>query len=300
MATCPAHSDDFMTTVLITGASGFIGRSLAPVLRQAGIRTVGGSRAAQELPDFDRVYRARLGDSLQPILEAERVDVIVHGALAEGPEAYEINVAGTTRWLEEAKAAGVGLQIFLSTLSATADAASDYGRAKFALQQRFTAAGEVIFRLGVVVGDGGMFGRMRESARRYPVVPMLDGGEQLVYVLGIGYLAAILRDCILQNGEGLHGRAWNPHQPRAYTLREVMQAILRHYGYRRLLLPIPARPILALLRAAEKLPGVKLPITSANVMGLVRQGRQQIPSDFDRFGYGEETLEALIGRLAAR
>ncbi|MCX6029775.1 MAG: NAD-dependent epimerase/dehydratase family protein [Chloroflexi bacterium] len=289
-----------MTTVLITGASGFIARSLAPVLRQTGIRTVGGSRTAQELPDFDRVYRARLGDSLQPIFEAEQVDAIVHGALAEGPDAYEINVAGTTRWLEEASAAGVSLQIFLSTLSATADAAADYGRAKFVLQQRFTAAGEVVFRLGVVVGDGGMFARMRESARRYPVVPMLDGGEQLVYVLGIGYLAAILRDCILRNGEGLRGQAWNPHQPRAYTLREVTEAILRHYGYRRLLLPIPARPILALLLAAEKLPGVKLPVTSANVRGLVKQGRQEIPSDFDRFGYGEESLEALSSRLASR
>jgi nucleoside-diphosphate-sugar epimerase len=289
-----------MTTVLITGASGFIGRSLAPVLQQAGMRTIGSSRAAQELPGFDRVYRASLGDPLRPILEAERVDAVVHGALAEGPDAYAVNVTGTTRWLEEAKAAGVGLQIFLSTLSATADAAADYGRAKFILQQRFTAAGEVVFRLGVVVGDGGMFARMRESARRYPIVPLLDGGQQLIYVLGIGYLTAILRDCILQNGAGLRGRAWNPHQPRAYTLREVMRAILRHYGYRRLLLPIPARPILALLLAAEKLPGVKLPVTSANVMGLVKQSRQEIPSDFDRFGYPEESLEALIGRLADR
>ncbi len=286
-----------MTTVLITGASGFIARSLAPLLQREGIRTVGTSRKGQALPGFDRVYAAGLGDSLSPVFDAERVAAVVHCALAEGPDAYRLNVEGTTRWLEEARTAGAGLQIFLSTLSATADAPSDYGRAKFAVEQRFVALNEVIFRLGVVVGDGGMFARIRASARRYSIVPMLDGGRQHIYVLGIGCLTAILADCIRRNGEGLRGRAWNPHQPRAYTLREVTQAIIQRDGLRRLLLPVPVPPILALLLTAEKLPFLKLPITSANVQGLIRQGRQEIPSDFGRFGYPEESLETLIGQL---
>jgi hypothetical protein len=69
------------------------------------------------------------------------------------------------------------------------------------------------------------------------------------------------------------------------------------------LLPIPARPILTFLLAAERLPflpltGIfdKLPVTSANVIGLIRQGRQHIPSDFARFGYPEQTLDDLVGQ----
>jgi len=149
-----------------------------------------------------------------------------------------------------------------------------------------------------VVGDGGMFARLRESARRYPVVPLLDGGNQLVYVLGIGYLCAVLRDCILYNGAGLRGHGWNLHVPRAYTLREVIRSINRHYGHRRLLLPIPAWPLLTTLLLVEKLPFLRLPITSANVKGLIQQGRQAIPSDFARFGYPEESLDALIETVA--
>jgi len=287
-----------MTTVLITGAGGFIAKHLAATLKEAGIRTAGTSRQGRAIPGFDQVYPARLGDPLSPVLAAEKVDALVHCALDAGPRAYEVNVSGTTRWLEEARASGVGLQIFLSTLSASPDALSDYGRAKYALEQRFAAAGQVVFRLGVVVGDGGMFGRLRESARRYPVVPLLDGGRQFIYVLGIGYLCAVLRDCILRGGEGLRGRGWNLHTPRAYTLREVIQTINRHYGYRRLLLPIPARPILAALLLVEKLSFLHLPITSANVKGLIQQGRQEIPTDFGRFGYPEESLDALVAGVA--
>ena len=222
----------------------------------------------------------------------------MHSALDTGPDAYETNVAGTTRWLEEARTAGVPLQILLSTLSADADALADYGRAKYALEQRFSAAGEVVFRLGVVVGDGGMFARMVASARRAPVAPMLDGGRQLVYVLGIGRLCAILRDAIRTNGEGLRGRAWNLQQPQAYTLREVTESICRGYGLRRLLLPVPARPILVLLLALEKLPLPRLPVTSTNVKGLIQGTAREMPSDFDRFGYQAESLDELVAKVA--
>ena len=285
-----------MATVLITGANGFIARNLAPVLKEAGMRVAGTARSGQMTPGFDAVYAASLGDSLQPILVAERIDAIVHAALDSGPDAYRANVDGTTRWLEEAHAAGVPLQILLSTLSAAPDALSDYGRGKFALEQRFVVRDQVVFRMAIVVGDGGMFARLRESSRRFPVVPLLGGGRQPVYVLGIDFLCNVIRDCVAANGEGLRGRGWNLQQPTAYRLRDVIAAINRGCGYRRLLLPVPVRPILALLQMIEKLPAPRLPITSTNVRGLTQAAAQPAPSDFARFGYPEERLDALIAR----
>ena len=245
-----------MTTVLITGANGFIACNLAPALKDAGMRVVSTSR----------------------------------------PDAYRVNVDGTTRWLDEASAGGVPLQILLSTLSAAPDALSDYGRSKYVLEQRFIARDQVIFRMAIVVGDGGMFARLRESARRSPVVPLLDGGRQPVYVLGIGFLCNVIRDCIVANGAGLRGCGWNLQQPQASTLREVTAAICRGYGFRRLLLPVPLRPILALLVAVERLPFPTLPVNSTNVRGLIQAEGQSYPSDFARFGFPEESLDVLIAR----
>ncbi len=112
--------------------------------------------------------------------------------------------------LEEAEAAGVPLQIFLSTLSAEPDALSDYGRAKYELEQRFTAAQQIVFRLGVVVGDGGMYARIRSSATRLPVTPLLDGGRQLIYVLGIDTLCLCAAGCNPCPRRGLARRSMEP------------------------------------------------------------------------------------------
>lgn len=259
------------------------------------MRVIGTSRHEQQVPGFDRVDAARLGDSLANVLAVERIDAVVHTAL---DPAYDVNVNGTTRWLEEAAAAGVGMQILLSSLSADANALADYGRAKHALEERFLAANQVVFRLGVVVGNGGMFARMVDSARRYPIVPLLDNGAQLIYVLGIDRLCAVLRDCILSGGKELRGRAWNLQQPTPYPLRDVIRAIVKGYGLRRALLPLPARPMVGLLQLIEKQALIRLPVTSTNVKGLIQQGRREFPSDLARFGYPEESLTELIKRAA--
>jgi nucleoside-diphosphate-sugar epimerase len=286
-----------MTTVLITGAGGFIARHLAQTLHAAGLRMLGASHSAATLPGYDRIFPASLGETLLPALAAEPVDAVVHTALATGPDAYRLNVDGTARWLDEGRAAGVGLQILLSTLSAEAGALSDYGRAKWALEQRFAAANEVAFRLGVVVGDGGMYARIRSSATRLPLTPLLDGGRQLLYVVGIDALCTVLRDTIVSNGAGLRGRAWNLVQPEPVTLRAMVEAIQRQAGKRSLLVPVPTKPMLVGLRVAESVPLLRLPVSSSNVAGLRQQGQRRVQSDWAHFGQPVQPLEALIATV---
>ncbi len=289
-----------MTTVLITGAGGFIARRLAQTLDDAGMTVVGASHSAGVPPRYGRVFSASLGETLLPALASQPVDAIVHTALATGPDAYRLNVAGTGRWLDEGRAAGVGVQILLSTLSAEADALTDYGRAKWALERRFAAADEVAFRLGVVVGDGGMYARIRSSATRLPVTPLLDGGRQLLYVVGIDALCAVLRNAIASNGAGLRGATWNLVQPQPVTLRAMVEAIRRQAGMRSLLVPVPTGPVLAGLRVVESVPLMRLPVSSSNVRGLIQQGQRRVASDWARFGEPEQPLEVLIAQASVR
>ncbi len=289
-----------MTTVLLTGAGGFIARRLAQTLNEAGMAVLGASHSAAALPGYGRVFPASLGETLLPALASRPVDAIVHTALATGPDAYRLNVEGASRWLDEGRAAGVGVQILLSTLSAEAEALSDYGRAKWALEQRFAGADEVALRLGVVVGDGGMYARMRSSATRLPVTPLLDGGRQLLYVVGIDALCAVLRDAITSNGAGLRGRSWNLVQPQPVTLRELIEAMQRQAGRRSLLLAVPTKPVLAGLKLAESVPMIRLPVSSSNVRGLVQQGQRRVDTDWERFGQPVQPLEALVAAAQAR
>lgn len=283
-----------MTSVLITGAGGFIARHLARALHDAGVSVLGASHSATALPSYQRVFPASLGKTLLPALAAQPVDAIVHTALAAGSDAYRLNVQGTSRWLDEGRAAGVRLQVLLSTLSAEENALSDYGRAKWALEQRFIAAEEVALRLGVVVGDGGMYTRMRSSATRLPITPLLDGGRQLLYVVGIDALCAVLRAVIASNGADLRGCAWNLVQPEPVTLRAMVEAIQRQAGKRALLVSVPTKPVQIGLRLAESVPLLRLPVSSSNVAGLRQQGQRRVQSDWPRFSQPVQALEALI------
>jgi len=283
-----------LKTVLITGAGGFIAGHLAQTLRPENIRTIGISRNATDIVGFDKVYNAGLGESLKPVLASEQIDCVVHCANHTGKNEFEINVKGTTLWLEETEQQGVNLQIFLSSLLAKPDALSEYARAKHELEQKFMAINQVVYRPGMVVGDGGVFKKMKQSIEKLPIVPLLDGGNSRIYITGIGFFCRVVRDCIQNNGETLRGRAWRIQQTKAYTLKDVMRSIRHHFGYRCSFVPLPSFLVLWPVILLEKLPFVNLNVSSTNIKGLRQSGQDEYKSDFDKFAYPEQSLDELI------
>ena len=286
-----------MTSVLITGAGGFIARNVAKRLKQEGMHTVGVSRKTSHIPFFDTIYNASFGESLKHVFQGEAIDVIVHCAHHGGKKEFEINLNGAMLWVEEAGANGVELQIFLSSLLAKKDALSEYGRVKFELERHFVSAHQVAYRPGLVVGDGGMFGKMKQSIQRLPVVPLLNKGKTKVYITGIDFLCSVIRDCIIKRGKGLKGRAWAIHQHKACDLKEVMISIRQQFHYSCWFFPVPSSLVLGVLLALETVPFLNLPLRSTNLKGLKQGGQEDPRSDFDMFGYPEEDLDTLVKKI---
>ncbi len=115
--------------ILITGASGFIGRALCGALADRGHQvTAQVRRAAQALTDprIDSLVHADLGGAALPEREWQRTDVVIHlAALAavargvqsdEAAKAYrEVNVDLTRHLAQQAAQAGVRGFVFLSS-----------------------------------------------------------------------------------------------------------------------------------------------------------------------------------------
>lgn len=112
---------------LITGASGFVGRSLCAALSMGGltVRTAMRSRQGQA-DDFDGVFVGSIDAETQWAAALRGIDTVVHLAarvhvmndVSENPLAdfRRINVAGTLHLARQAAAAGVKRFVFISSI----------------------------------------------------------------------------------------------------------------------------------------------------------------------------------------
>lgn len=171
---------------------------------------------------------------------------------------------GTIALAEAARMAGVTRQVFVSSLSARPDATSEYGRTKLEIEAHFHDHSDVIVRPGMVIGNGGVFGRILDMARRHPVLPLPDGGRTRLPIIGTRSLCR----CVEQVLHGVGGIEVNLFYPEMPSLREIMTAVCRVIGKRRLFVPIPASLLLAPLVIFEKF-RLKSPIDVENLRGYL-------------------------------
>jgi nucleoside-diphosphate-sugar epimerase len=122
--------------VFITGLNGFVSARLADRLAAAGHKVTGSSRTSSSLPGA-RVWS--LGDPPDESM-FKKIDVLIHCAHDFARGAKHRNIDGTLALANAARRAGVGRQIFVSSLSARGDARSDYGRAKYQTERVLVGA----------------------------------------------------------------------------------------------------------------------------------------------------------------
>jgi nucleoside-diphosphate-sugar epimerase len=177
------------TTVLVTGAGGFVGRQFVPYLAAQGYRVIAASRAgaAFEHPDVVAASLPDLSESFdwQPLLG--QCDAVVHLAgiahSSAADDSYDrINHRAVGELAHAAFHCGTHL-IFVSSILAQSGSFSDhelteddsptpadaYGRSKLAAERAVQAAGGsfTILRPVVMYGDGakGNFAALRKISR---------------------------------------------------------------------------------------------------------------------------------------
>lgn len=269
--TAPHTSDSLL---LITGASGYVGRRLSAMALQRGHRVRAAVREGSTAPGgvetrhFDLAGDEDLTELLRGVDRIVHLAAILDGGNRRAGLDEELNVRGSRRLLEAARRSGVRRFVFLSSQSASADSPTDYGRSKAAIEAMLERDGECAVRTGLVSGGAprGLYGALCRITRRLPWIPMLRGSAP-IYPLHIDDLCAGLLSIVEQRTAPTRLLRICADRPMRFDAYVRLIGLARN-GRRVRLLPIPSPAVAALAAGAAALSLIS-PGTKERILGLL-------------------------------
>ena len=264
--------------ILIFGAAGFIGSHLARHAAGRGHEVVCLCRSGK-VKGFEGLCSPwSLGDKIDDAV-MDGTDCALHLAHDfDGATGADKTLDGTIGAVQQLHEAGIGRQVVFSSYSAGPHASSLYGRTKSALEEQVRGMGEVIVvRPGLVLGNGGLHGRIRTFVRLSPLVPLPDGGKGKVPVIRIGKLC---EQILLIAATAAPQKEHNLFEKEISNLRDIVHDAAREAGRSVWVLSVPSHLVLLGLKitAALRLP---LPVNADNLAGFLANQEAMHVSSLD-------------------
>lgn len=255
--------------VLVTGATGFVGREVVQQLHDAGhevhFLTRRPTSASARAVEWGFDGQVHFGDVLdaQSVLEAAKGrDSVIHlvGIISEvGDQTFEnVHTRGTRNVVSAAKQAGARRFVHMSALGTRPDAASRYHQSKWAAEEIVRGSGLdfTIFRPSIIFGPGdGFVNLFAKIIRRSPIVPLIGGGRTRFQPVPVEDVAAAFVKSLTE--PRAVGQTFDLCGTETLTLNEIVDAILVVMKRRRLKVHIPfpiARAQAAFLEFAFRYP----------------------------------------------
>lgn len=260
-----------MHRVFVTGATGFVGRSVIQALRSDGyvVRCLVRRGSERDLRGLEAVERVEGDILVRRGLEEGMAgcQAVVHlvGIIRERPavaSTFEmVHTQGTINILEAAMAAGVRRHLHMSALGSRPGARARYHQTKWAAEEAVRASGLAwtIFRPSIIYGRGDEFATMlARMVERSPVVPVIGSGRQRLQPVPVEHVAeGFARALALPATEKQVYEVGGPDQVTMVELLDAIGTALGHRRVRKAHVPIGfMRPV---TRVLHGLPG--FPVT---------------------------------------
>jgi len=277
--------------VLVTGASGFVGRHVCAALSAAGfrVRALLRNPAAREAlgKSVDSVHLGSVTDVASLDGAAGDCAAIVHlvGIINEAENTFEhIHVDGTRNVLREANRVGVRRFVYLSGLGARPDAPARYHQTKAAAEKLVAESVPegYSFQASIIFGPEDdflnlfvKFARNRFDLRYppWPIMPLIAGGRTLLQPIWVGDVAAVLtRACAPDFPSRIPPGVYQLGGPEALSVRQIMNVACAVAKQKRVFVNIPLSVARVLAMVLEKTSSHPL-LTRDQLAMLTEDGR---------------------------
>ena len=150
-----------------------------------------------------------------------------------------VHVDGAERLARLATEAGLKSLVHISGIGVDTASPSAYVRARARGEQAVRAAfpDAVILRPSVIFGPGDAFLSTLASITRAPLIPLFGAGQMQLQPVHVDDVARAVVKAMKE--PATRGRVFELGGAEILSYREILQAVLRHSGRRRLLLPMP-------------------------------------------------------------
>ena len=262
--------------ILITGATGYIGRHLVTRLVATGehprclVRDT--KRAANILP-ADKVELVQ-GDTTQPAslkTALNGVDTVVHAAFitadhkqSPGNRYEETNVQGTSYLVKAAKEAGVQRIVEISGLGTKSDKPGSYMQGRYLAEQMVKESGLnwTIIQPSVLFGKDAPFIKgLTDLMRSAPVVPLIGGGKLLFQPIYVEDVVTVIMK-VLEDPARTNQKTYTIGGPTYYSFTQIIDELLHTMHISRIKAPAPT-PLVSIGAAVMEAILPKPPLTKA-------------------------------------
>ncbi len=306
-----------MSTILVTGAGGFVGSWTIPALLRADHRVVAmvrtpdsGAEVRDRLPASwrDRV-ETRIGDVTLPASLGglfDGADAVLHLVAIPldrngGAELLRVNTGGTRNVVAAANAAGVRRFIHMGALGVVDDPDLHYASSKAKAEAHVRESGLdwTILKPSLQFGEGdGFFNIVADLIRRSPgVVPVPGDGRSRFQPIHGGDVARVVVRCL--EDPGTTGGTFELGGPRYWTYREITAEVARALGKRRRVVPVPV-PLISLVAGTAEAVHLPFPVATDQLRQLRFDNIGPLDVIGPRFGFEPRPMEGALGYLRAK